>query len=129
MRWTIILALALASVSIAAVAQKREKSNARPSYKDEKETKGAARPVRPPSTHNTSAKELHRLEQSSARKSTSRKVSGKKAAHTGAVVKAEKQERTPPIQFSSAGGGGGTKGKSKASSSYKGRLRHKGSRH
>lgn len=118
------LAVAVVILAIPAAAEKSQKQKQKPSYSEEKGTKGSAHTMRPPSNRNSSAQELRKLEQSSAKTAGSRK--GDKAPRSGAVLKAEKEERNPPIQFSSAGGGSkGAKGKS--ANSYKGRLRHKGS--
>ena len=127
MRFSLILGLLLASLVVTAAAQKHQKPKAKPSYSEEKDAKAPSRTVKPPSNKSSSAQELHRLEQSSSKTSGARRGTSNKAPRTGAVLKAEKQERNPPIQFSSSGGGThGGKGKA-GSNEYKGRLRHKGS--
>ena len=124
MRFSLVLCLLLAALVMNASAQKHQKPKAKPSYSEEKDAKSPARAVRPPSNHSSSQQELHRLEQSSAK--TPNRTQGK-AARTGPVLKSEKQERNPPIQFASTGSGSkGSKGK-QGGNETKGRLRHKGS--
>jgi hypothetical protein len=126
MRLWMAVTLAMASLTIAAVAQKNEKPKAKPTYSEEKGAKGSSRAVKQPSSRNASEQELRRVEQSSARTLASRKAEGNKAPRTGAVLKAEKQGKNQPIHFSSTGSSRGAKG-SKSGNEYKGRLRHKGS--
>ncbi len=126
MRLWLAVVLAMASLTITAMAQKHEKPKAKPSYSDEKEGKGSSRAMKQPSSRNTSGQELRRLEQSSAKTLASRKTQGNKAPRTGAVLKAEKQEKNQPIHFSSTGSRRGGKG-SKSANEFKGRLRQKGS--
>jgi len=126
MRFWLSLILALAWVTIPATAQKPQKPKAKPTHSEEKESKGSAKTVKPPTNRNSSSQELRKIEQSSAKTPGARKGDSSKAPRP--VVKAEKQERNPSIQFSS-GGGGGKGSKGKGSDPYKGRLRHKGSHH
>lgn len=123
MRSSVILALVLAGLTITASAQKHQKPKARPSHSEEKQTKSRA--VKEPATRTSAATELRRVEQSSARASSTRKAEGAKATHTP-VLKAKTKDSNPPIHFASSGGSG--KGsKSKGGDPLKGRLRHKGS--
>jgi len=120
--------LALAGLTITATAQKHQRPKAKPSYNEEKSSKGGARAVKEPATRNSAAQELRRVEQSSARASTSRKAESAKAARTNAALKGQKKEGNPPIHFGSSGGSGkGSKGK--GGDELRGRLRHKGSHH
>jgi len=130
MRFSLVLALVLASLTITATAQKHQKPKAKPTYNEEKHGgKGGARAVKEPTTRSSSAQELRRVEQSGARATGSKKAdSGKAAARTNPVLKGQKKEENPPIRFASSGGAGhGSKGK--GGDQLKGRLRHKGSRH
>jgi len=128
MRSWLSLILALAWVTIPATAEKPQKPKAKPTHSEEKEGKGSAKTVKPPTNRNSSSQELRKIEQSSAKTPGARKGDSSKAPRTAAVVKPEKQERNPPIQFSS-GGGGGKGSKGKGSDPYKGRLKHKGAHH
>jgi hypothetical protein len=112
-----------------AAAQKHQKPKAKPSYSAEKQSgKGGARAIKEPATHSSTAQELRRVEQSSAKAPASRKAVSAKAAHTSSALKGQKKDANPPIQFGSGGGSGkGSKGKS--GDALKGRLRHKGSHH
>ncbi len=125
MRFLLVLALALAGLTMTAAAQKHQKPKTKPSYNEEKSGKGSTRAVKEPGTHSSTATELRRVEQSGARASASRKAENSKA-RTNAALKGEKKEANPPIQ-SSGGSAHGAKGK--GGDQLKGRLRHKGSRH
>lgn len=113
-------------VSLGAYAEKQRQPKAKPSYSEERSK--ANRPMKAPAAgRSSSAQELHKIEQSGARVSVARKAEeGKSRRSAGA--KPLKQDGNPPIHFASSGSSGG-KGKSgQAANSYKGRLRHKGSR-
>lgn len=125
MRFLFVLALAVTGLTMTAAAQKHQKPKAKASYSEEKQSKGG-RSVKEPAAKSSSATELRRVEQSSARVSASHKQATK--AHPAPVLKAQKGDGNPPIRFASAGGSG-KGGKSKGGDPYKGRLRHKGSRH
>ena len=129
MRSSLVLALALAGLTMTAAAEKHQRPKAKPSYSEEKQSgKGGARAVKEPATHASAAQDLRRVEQSSARMSASRKAESGKVARTNPALKGQKKEENPPIHFSSSGGSG--KGsKSKGGDELKGRLRHKGSHH
>ncbi len=134
MRFSLVLALALAGLTMTAAAQKHQKPKAKPSYTEEKRSgKSQTRAIKKPATHGSTAQELRRVEQSSAKVSASRKAESGKAARTspalkGQKLKGQKKEANPPIHFASSGSSG--KGsKSKGGDPTKGRLRHKGSHH
>lgn len=127
MRFSWVLALVLAGLTMTASAQKYQKPKAKPAHSGERQTKSQPRAVKAPPAHSSAAQELHRVEQSSARVSASRKMNSAKAARTGPVVKGQ-NEANPPIRFSAAGGSGHG-GKGKQGNSGKSRLRHKGSHH
>jgi hypothetical protein len=129
MRFSLVLALALASLTIPAIAQKHQKPKAKPSYNEEKQNgKGGARAVKEPTSRSSSAQELRRVEQSGARATASKKTESGKAARTNAALKGQKKDENPPIRFASSGGSGhGSKGKT--GDQLKGRMRHKGSHH
>jgi hypothetical protein len=125
MKFSTVLILALAALTMNAVAQRTPKPKTKPVHSEEKESgKKASRMAKEP-TKNSTDQELRRVEQSSARVSGARKTEGSKAHNP--ALKAPKKEANPPIHFASAGGSG--KNKSKAGDPLKGRLRHKGSRH
>ena len=128
MRFSLVLALALAGMPMIATAQKHQKPKAKPSYNEEKSSKSGARAVKEPGTRSSTATELRRVEQSGARVSASRKAESAKAARTNPALKEQKKEANPPIHFGSSGGTSHG-GKSKGGDQLKGRLRHKGSRH
>ena len=128
MRFSLVLVLTLAGLTIsAAAAEKYQKPKAKPLHGAEKQAKSQPRSVKAPPSHASTAQELRRVEQSSAKVLASRKANSDKPARTGPVLKAQKQEANPPIRFSAAGGRG-SKNKQGANP-YKGRLRHKGSHH
>ena len=130
MRFSLVIALALAGLTMTATAEKHRRPKAKPSYSEEnKGNKGGARAIKEPAARSSSAQELRRVEQSGARASASRKAESGKAARTSAAaLKGQKGKENPPIHFASPGGS--AKGsKSKGGDPYKGRLRHKGSRH
>ena len=129
MKFSAVLALALAGLTITASAQKLQKPKAKPAHSEEKESKkGGHAVVKEPANRNNTAQELRRVEQSSAKASASKKSESSKAARTNPALKAQRKESNPPIHFASSGSSG-KGGKSKAGDPYKGRLRHKGSRH
>jgi len=126
MRFLFVLALAVTGLTMTAVAQKHQKPKAKASYSEEKQSNKGGRSVKEPAAKSSSATELRRVEQSGARVSAPHKQATK--AHPAPVLKAQKGDGNPPIRFASAGGSG-KGGKSKGGDPYKGRLRHKGSRH
>jgi hypothetical protein len=124
MRYSVILAVAMAGLAITASAQKMQKT--KPSHNSEKESKkGSHVAIKDAPNKSTATQELRRVEQSGSKVSGSRHETAKATRTT--AVKGEKKEANPPIHFGSSGSGKG--GKSKAGDPYKGRLRHKGSRH
>ena len=126
MRFSVVLALAMTGLTMTSAAQKVDKPKTKPSHSEEKaDSKKKSRVVaKEPANKNSSAQELRRVEQSSARTSGKKSETGK-AARTNPALKAQKKESNPPIQFASSSGSKG--GKRKAGDPYKGRLRHKGS--
>lgn len=112
---------------MSASAQKHQKPRAKPSYNEEKAAKSPNRTVKAPATHASTAQDLRRVEQSSAKMSGSHKAGGSQQAHTtAAALKAEKKDSNPPIHATGSTAGHGSKG-NKGADPYKGRLRHKGS--
>lgn len=130
MRFWLVLALGLAVLTSSATAQKHQKPKAKPSYSEEKQAKSGARTAKAPVSHNTSAaQELHRVEQSTAKASASRRSAGNQA-HMAPVLKAQKKDVNPPIHATGGSGGGhGSKSSKGGGDPNKGRLRHKGSHH
>ncbi|HUM04211.1 MAG TPA: hypothetical protein VLT90_02045 [Terriglobales bacterium] len=124
MRLSWILPLVVAVMCLPAAAQKYQKPKAKPTYSEERSAKGSARAAKPAPSRDATAQELHRVEQSSSKVPGSRRGDSSRAPRT--VVKAEKEERNPPIQATGSRSRG-QGGKGKTSNSYKGRLRHKGS--
>src|SRR5256885_2129105 len=123
MRLLVILALVMVGLTVTSSAQKVQKT--KPSHSSEKEEKKSSHVPIKDSNKSTASQELRRVEQSGSKVSGSRHENAK--ATRTPVVKGEKKEANAPIHFSSSGSGKG--GKSKAGDPYKGRLRHKGSRH
>jgi hypothetical protein len=124
MRFSVVLALTLAALTMAASAQKHQKPKTKPTYTEEKQAKGASRAVKAPAEHSSTAQELRRVEQSGAKASATHK--GGNQAHLPPALK-EKKETNPPISVSGASHPGHANKGSKKSDPYKGRLRHKGS--
>lgn len=129
MKFSVVLALAMAGLTMAASAQKLQKPRTKPSHSEEKESRKGNRVVKEPSDRSTAATELRRVEQSSAKVSGSKKAESNKAARTNPALKVKTRDSNPPIHLGSSGGSGGGGGKGKAGDPYKGRLRHKGSHH
>ena len=128
MKFSVALALAMAGLTMTASAQKLQKPRTKPSHSEEKESKKGSRAIKEPANRSTAATELRRVEQSGAKASASRKAESNKAARTNPALKVKEKDSNPPIHLASSGGAGkGNKGK--AGDPYKGRLRHKGSRH
>ena len=128
MRFSAILVLALAGLTITASAQKPQKTRTKPSHSEEREAgqKSARVGKEPAAGRSSAAQELRRVEQSSAKVSGARRAEGAKAARSNPVLKAQKKDGNPPIRFSATGGSGKSSGKS--GDALKGRLRHKGKR-
>lgn len=126
MRFAVVAGLMIACLSVSAVAQKHQRPKAKPTYTAERESKGSGRVSKAPTAgHDPATQELHKLEQSSAKSAGSRRSEDARAPRTAAVLRADKQERNPPIN---AKGSAHQSGKgSKTADSSKGRLRHKGS--
>jgi hypothetical protein len=126
MRFSLVLALALAASTMTAWAQEHHKPKAKPSHTN-KEVKGkSVKPAVKTPTHVSAAQELNRVEQESARASASRKA-GTRKQHMAPVLKPDKEKKTPPIRVSTGGGHAGTS--KQGANPYKGRLRQKGSHH
>ena len=127
MKFAAVLVLALAGLTMTAYAQKPQKVKTKPSHSEEKESSKKDHAVKEPVNRTSAATELKKVEQSGSKLSV-RKTDSPKAARVNPALKAEHKESNPPIHFASSGGSGrGSKGK--AGDPYKGRLRHKGSRH
>jgi hypothetical protein len=125
MKFSLILALTLAALTMHATAQKYQKPKARPSHSVDKDEKSQPRSLKVTAPRDSAAQELHKAEQSGARMSVSRKAGSDKAARTAQLARVQKQEANPPIHFTAGkSSGGGSKGKQ--SNSLKGRLRQKG---
>jgi hypothetical protein len=121
MKTSSILVLALmACVSVGANAY--QKPRVKPTYTSDKPNKssGGRASVTPSQRSSSSAQELKRVEQSSARNNGAAK-SGK--ANAGPVLKADKSGTNPPIRLSGNGKSNGPRGKTADPS--KGRLRQK----
>ena len=125
MRFSLVLVLVV-GLTMSATAQKHQKQKGKASYTEEKQSSKGARAVKEPGVRTSSAQELRRVEQSSARASATHKAPSGKTAHAP-VLKGQKGDANPPIHFASASPGKGSKGKT--ADPLKGRLRHKGSRH
>lgn len=128
MRFSLVLALALAGWTMTAWAQQHNKLKVKPSHTNIEEKGKSAKPaVKTPAANASAAQELRHLEQESAKGPASRGAATRKQAHP--VLKPEKEEKTPPIRFSAAGGGGHAGTNKQGANPYKGRLRQKGSHH
>src|SRR5258706_7026090 len=128
MKFAVVLALAMAGLTMTASAKKLQKPRTKPSHSEEKESKKGSHAVKEPASRTNAATELRRVEQSSSKASGSKRAESSKAARTNPALKVKEKDSNPPIHLGSSGGSG-RGGKSKAGDPYKGRLRHKGSRH
>ena len=125
MKFSVVLALVFAGLTMTASAQKPK---TKPAHSEEKESskKGSHAAVKVPANHSSSAQELRKVEQSGGKASTVKKSEGSQAARKNPALKPEKKDKNPPIHFASAGGSS-KGGKNNAGDPYKGRMRHKGS--
>jgi hypothetical protein len=125
MKFSVVLALVLAGLTMTASAQKPK---TKPAHSEEKESskKGSHSAVKVPANHSSAAQELRRVEGSGGKASSVKKSESGKAARKNPALKPEKKEKNPPIHFASAGSSSKS-GKNKAGDPYKGRMRHKGS--
>ena len=128
MKFSVVLALVIAGLTITSSAQKLQKPKGKPSHSEERESnkKGVRTGKDPAASRTSAAQELRRVEQSSTKVSAARKTESAKTAHSNPVLKAQKKDGNPPIHFSANGGSGKSNGKS--GDALKGRLRHKGRR-
>ena len=129
MKFSVVMALAMAGLTMTASAQKLQKPRTKPSHSEEKESRKGSRAVKEPANRSTAATELRRVEQSSAKISGAKKAESNKAARTNPALRVKTKDSNAPIRLGSSGGSGGGGGKGKAGDPYKGRLRHKGSHH
>ena len=128
MRFSLVLALALAGSTMTAWAQEHHKPKAKPSHTNKEEKGKSGKPaVKTPTAHASAAQELNRVEQGSVKASGSHRAGARKQAHMAPVLKPEREKKTPPIRFSAAGGGGHAGTSKQGANPYKGRLRQKGS--
>ena len=127
MKFTLILALAMAGLAMTASAQKMQKPKGKPSYSEERQSnkKGVRGPVEGGAARTSAAQELRLVEQSSA-KVSGRQTGSAKPVHATPALKEQKKDGNPPIRFSA--GGGGSKSSGKSADGLKGRLRQKGHR-
>jgi hypothetical protein len=125
MKFSLFLALAVASSSLTAFAQAYHKPKAKPAPRAEGSKKVA--PVKEPKLQQDSAaQQLRRTEQSSAKVAASKK--GQAKVGKAGLMKTQHEKPNPPIHFSSAKGGGAGLN-AKGGNSLKGRLRQKGGSH
>src|SRR5258705_115158 len=129
MKFSVVLALAMAGVTMAASAQKLQKPRTKPSHSEEKESRKGSRAVKEPSNRSTAATELRRVEQSSAKVSGSKKAESNKAARTNPALKVKTKDSNAPIHLGSSGGSGGGCGKREAGDKFMGRVGVKGFPH
>ena len=121
------IGLLLACLTVPAGAQRHQKSpKARPRNANETRAKDSSRPVKLASGNSSTAKELRKIEQSSAKTVATHDARQARASRSTAALRAEKEGRNPSIHPTS-GEAKANKGK-KNTHSAKGRLRHKGSR-
>ena len=125
MRFSLFLALALASSSLTAAAQTNHKPKTKPAHRQQ-ETKKAGAGKEEKAPENSAAQQLRRTEQSGAKMGASKK--GQQKAPKAGLMKTQREKPNPPIRFSSAKGAG-TGLNSKGGNAYKGRLRQKGGSH
>jgi hypothetical protein len=128
MRFSVLLVLAVAGLTITSPAQKPQKLKTPPSHSEEKDKdKSTARAPRKEEAGRTSAsQELRKVEQSSAKASGRKSTKAARTPRNTALVKSEKKDGNPPIHFGASGGGHKSSGKSK--DALKGRMKHKGRR-
>jgi hypothetical protein len=125
MRFSLFLALVLASSSLTASAQAYHKPKGKPAPHAEGAKK--AGPIKEPKLQQDSAaQQLHRTEQSSAKVVAAKK--GQAKVGKAGLMKTQHEKANPPIHFSSAKGGGAGLN-AKGGNSLKGRLRQKGGAH
>jgi hypothetical protein len=129
MKFSAVVVLAVAGLTMTAFAQRLEKPRAKTSHSAQKEgNKKANRAVKEPPIRNTAAQDLRRVEQSSAKVSGSKKAQSNKVPRTSPALKVKTKDSNPPIRFASSGVSG-KGGRGKPVNSLKGRLKHKGSNH
>ncbi len=128
MRFSVLLALAVAGMTITSPAQNQQKVKTPSSHSEEKDNaKSTARaPRKEEAGRNSASKELRKVEQSSAKVSSRKSTKAVRTPRNTAFVKSEKKDRNTPIHFGASGGGHKSSGKSK--DALKGRMKHKGRR-
>jgi Tfp pilus assembly protein FimV len=126
MRFSLFLALVMASLSLAVSAQTYHKPKAKPVHREQEAKKAAPTVKEPKLQQDSAAQQLRRTEQSSAKVAASKK--GQPKAGKAGLMKTQHEKPNPPIRFSSAKGGGAGLN-AKGGNEYKGRLRQKGGSH
>ena len=129
-RVPVILGVVLALATSAAFAQQPQTSHVK-KYRSQttKKSSNLAPMPKAPNATADAAKDLHRIEQQSAKPLTI-KPAGTKAGAGSAAFKPERPKPTPPITATNSGGMGtnmkGTGAINQGKNPYKGRLRQKG---
>jgi hypothetical protein len=129
MRFSLAVAVALASLSVSGLAQQNNTYKAKPSH-TEKAPRSSV-PVSktamgPASTSASANKDLKSLEHQTAQASAPIRSAGRGTPGKAPALKPAKTKSNPPINFNGSGGGGKSAGMaSQGTNPYKGRLRQK----
>jgi hypothetical protein len=126
MRFSLAVAVVVASISVSGLAQQTFKVKRSPTEKAARKSAPVGKTTSPVASNSTS-KELQTLERQTAKTSASSRSAGKKTG-TGSALKPVRDKSNPPINFGGAGGGKGGGTTNQGSNPYKGRLKQKHAR-
>ncbi len=129
MRFSLAVAVALASISVSAVAQQNNTFKVKPSHTTEKAPRSSV-PIgktsaRPASTSASANQDLKNLEHQTAKSSAPIRSAGQRTPGKAPALKPAKTMPNPPINFNGSGSGKSAGMASHGTNPYKGRLRQK----
>ena len=131
MRFSLAVAVVLASISVHGLAQQTKTFKVKPSHADKapKSTAPLGKAAGSPATASTSAsKDLQNLERQTAKTSAPSRTATKRTPRAASALKPAKDKPNPPINFAGTGGGKSAGTTNPGSNSHKGRVRQKHTR-
>jgi hypothetical protein len=127
MRFSLAVAVAVASISVSGLAQQNNTYKVKPSHTAEKAPKRSVaigKTTASPATTSAS-RDLQKLEHQTAKSSVSVRSAGPRTPGKAPALKPAKDKPNPPINFNGSGGGKSAGTASRGANPGKGRVRQK----
>jgi len=127
MRFSLAVAVVVASISVSGLAQQNGKLKVKNSTTEKapKSSVAVAIPAASAKGSGANAKDLQSLERQTAKSSAASQSAGKKTPGTAPALKPVKDKPNPPINFGGTGGGKKAGMTNQSANPYKGRLKQK----